>query len=270
MFRDPNNNIYIAGYNNCNSSDEDYLTLKYCPPAPVQPGAITGSSTVCGGSSQTYTISPVTGAISYIWTLPTGATGTSTTNSITVNFGTSAVSGNITVKGHNDCNDGASSTLPIVVNAKPNTPIVTSNNNILQSSSTTGNQWYNQSGAIAGAITQNYTPSSSGDYYVIVTIIGCSSNSSNTMHFIPTGISPIEFAKSMKAYPNPVTNELTIELEGNTTKTNFEILNSLGQVVFSGNLIEKTIVQTASFASGVYMIKLKSGKSFEFKKIIKN
>jgi len=90
------------------------------------------------------------------------------------------------------------------------------------------------------------------------------------MHFIPTGISPIEFAKSMKAYPNPVTNELTIELEGNTTKTNFEILNSLGQVVFSGNLIEKTIVQTASFASGVYMIKLKSGKSFEFKKIIKN
>ena len=51
--------------------------------------------------------------------MPTGATGTSTTNSITVNYGASAISGNITVKGHNSFGDGAISTLAITVNPLP-------------------------------------------------------------------------------------------------------------------------------------------------------
>lgn len=154
------------------------------------------------------------------------------------------------------------------------TPTVTQEitlNNIkyLRSNVTTGNQWYNKDGLIVGATTRDYTPTTSGDYYVIVSVNGCTSNSSNAMAFIPTGINPTELAKSIKIYPNPVTNELTIELEGNTTKTNFEILNSLGQVVYNGNIVEKTVVQTASFTPGIYIIKLESGKTFEFKKIIK-
>ncbi len=70
-------------------------------------------------------------------------------------------------------------------------------------------------------------------------------------------------------YPNPVTNELTIEMIGNKEKVAFNIFNSIGQTVYNGNLIEKTIVQTSSFASGVYIIKLNNGKVFEFKKIVK-
>jgi len=155
-----------------------------------------------------------------------------------VNYGTSAVSGNITVKGSNSCGDGAISTLPVVVNQTPATPTVTqdtlNNIKILNSSATTGNQWYNKDGEIVGATTQDYTPKSSGDYYVVVSVNGCSSNSSNIMSFIPTGISPTESTRSVKVYPNPVTNELVIEIEGNTVKTDFEVLNSIGQVVFSG------------------------------------
>jgi hypothetical protein len=70
-------------------------------------------------------------------------------------------------------------------------------------------------------------------------------------------------------YPNPVSNELIIEIEGNNEKLNFEILNANGQVVFKGNLVEKTTVQTINFAPGVYLIKVENGKTFEFKKIIK-
>ncbi|MFA5972729.1 MAG: T9SS type A sorting domain-containing protein, partial [Lentimicrobiaceae bacterium] len=70
-------------------------------------------------------------------------------------------------------------------------------------------------------------------------------------------------------YPNPVTNELIIEIKANTKKTNFEILNSIGQVAFKGNLLERTVVQTSGFAPGMYLIKFENGKSFEFKKIIK-
>lgn len=75
---------------------------------------------------------------------------------------------------------------------------------------------------------------------------------------------------NIKVYPNPVTNELTIELEGNTKKIDFEIINSLGQSIFTGVVFESTVIQTANFIPGIYLIKLKSGKSFEFKKIIKN
>lgn len=89
------------------------------------------------------------------------------------------------------------------------------------------------------------------------------------MPFIPTGIEPNESAKSVKVYPNPITNELVIEFEGNTNKINFEVLNAIGQVVFNGILLERVVVQTASFIPGIYLIKLKSGKTFEFKKVIK-
>ncbi|MFZ4414643.1 MAG: T9SS type A sorting domain-containing protein [Bacteroidales bacterium] len=73
----------------------------------------------------------------------------------------------------------------------------------------------------------------------------------------------------MKVYPNPVHNELILESKGNTDKLNFEILNAIGQVVYKGKFIEKTIVQTINFTPGIYLIKLENGKSFEFKKIVK-
>ena len=34
----------------------------------------------------------------------------------------------------------------------------------------------------------------------------------------------------------------------------FKIFNSIGQIVFKGNLLEKTVVQTSSFVSGVYLV----------------
>ena len=49
----------------------------------------------------------------------------------------------------------------------------------------------------------------------------------------------------------------------------FEIYNSMGQNVFNGILVNRVVVNTSSFASGVYLIELESGKFFEFKKIIK-
>ena len=93
---------------------------------------------------------------------------------------------------------------------------------------------------------------------------------SNTINFVLTGVEQSELSKTINIYPNPVSNELIIEMKGNNKKTDFEILNSIGQVVFSGNLFQKTTVNTSKFTSGVYLIKIKNGKSFEFKKLIKN
>lgn len=87
---------------------------------PEMAGAISGNKTVCQGeNSVTYTVPEIANATSYIWTFPSGVTGTSTTNSITVNYTRSAVSGNITVKGHNDCGDGIVSYSMVTVNQLP-------------------------------------------------------------------------------------------------------------------------------------------------------
>ncbi len=96
---------------------------------PATPGSISGNTTICAGSSNTYTISSVTGATSYTWTLPTGWTGTSTTNTITTTAGTTG--GIISVSSNNNCGTSAAQSLTVVVNTTPTTPGSISGNAII-------------------------------------------------------------------------------------------------------------------------------------------
>ncbi len=73
----------------------------------------------------------------------------------------------------------------------------------------------------------------------------------------------------LKVYPNPVTNELTIEIEGNSCETEIEIIDAIGQTVYNGTIENRTTIQTGSFAPGVYLIRFGNNKILEFKKIIK-
>ncbi len=79
---------------------------------PSPAGIIVGPDMVCQGQTLVqYNIPHITNATSYQWTLPLGAsifTGTHT-NRITVNFDDGAISGNIIVKGLNNCGEGVSS-----------------------------------------------------------------------------------------------------------------------------------------------------------------
>jgi len=79
---------------------------------PTAAQAISGPDTVCqnmGGYQ--FTIPAISNASTYVWNLPTGATITQGqgTSSIQVNFGTSAISGNITAAGSNLCGTGTAS-----------------------------------------------------------------------------------------------------------------------------------------------------------------
>jgi hypothetical protein len=94
-----------------------------CTGTPATPGAISGPSTFCSGSTgNVYTIAAVTGASWYAWTVPPGATITSGngTTSITVTFG--STSGNITVTASNTCGTSLASTFAATLTAIPATP----------------------------------------------------------------------------------------------------------------------------------------------------
>ncbi len=73
-------------------------------------------------------------------------------------------------------------------------------------------------------------------------------------------------APTIVVYPNPVKNELRIDFVGGST---FEILNLMGLIVYNGNLNNSNTVQTSKLSTGIYLIRFKTGNTFEYRKIVK-
>ncbi|MBK7432382.1 MAG: T9SS type A sorting domain-containing protein [Bacteroidetes bacterium] len=92
---------------------------------PPTPGPITGPAGACRNTTGiVYSITPVPGATSYIWTLPPGATGSSTTTSISVSFGPTYAGGFICVSAVTPCGTSAPSCMNVpVLTTYPGVPI---------------------------------------------------------------------------------------------------------------------------------------------------
>ena len=114
-------NVTITDTNGCTGVAGGTVVQSINPVAAA--GPISGTSGACRLSSATYSISPVANATGYTWTLPSGATGTSTTTSITVNFGATYGGGFICVTPFNTCGTGSQSCINVpVLTVKPNQP----------------------------------------------------------------------------------------------------------------------------------------------------
>lgn len=144
---------------------------------PPQPGPITGSTTVCQSSTNTYSITPVNGATSYTWTLPSGWSGTSSSTSITATAGTNG--GVISVTANNGNGSSTPQTLNVTVNSVDIS--VTQNGMTLTSNANPATWiWINCSTnlPVPGQTAQSFTASVAGNYAVIVSQNGCSDTSS--------------------------------------------------------------------------------------------
>jgi len=71
--------------------------------APSSPAGITGAAHFCYDGSESYSISAVNGATSYVWTTPNGATGSSIGTTLNLLFSPSFVSGTVSVLAQNTC-----------------------------------------------------------------------------------------------------------------------------------------------------------------------
>src|SRR5690606_27971933 len=111
--------ISVTANNSCGSSTAQTMNVSV-DEAPAQPGAITGNITICAGAATTFSVSAVTGATSYTWTLPNGWSGNSTTNSINVTAGN--IGGTISVTANNNCGSSTAQTLNVSVDQAPNQP----------------------------------------------------------------------------------------------------------------------------------------------------
>ncbi len=260
--------ITAAAMNECGLGAPATLSV-IVSPLPGAAGVITGISTVCAGTnSVTYQISPISGATGYSWTVPTGATIASGANTfkVTVNYGTSAVSGDVTVSGSNSCGLGVASTLAITVNPIPETPVISANGSLLTSSAAAGNQWYLNGVLIPGATGVTYTALESGLYSCVVTLDGCPSEVSNEIFVDLTGVSGPD-ASSFNLYPVPNDGHFTIEMasrgQGNYV---IEITNTLGIKVYRTenfnleNAVTRQI-DVQNLPNGVYYVTLTNSKN---------
>jgi hypothetical protein len=118
-----------------------------CTAAPGDPSGISGANTLCAGSIAIYSVTPVSGATSYTWSLPGGWTGTSSTNTISATTGVN--SGFITVAAGNVCGSSQPVTLNVSVNPSPTVSVASTNSVICQGNST------NLSGSGAATYTWN-------------------------------------------------------------------------------------------------------------------
>ena len=257
-----------------NAGSSDFFIAKLgtpCSSAPPQPGAITGAATPCSGTAQNYSVTPVTGAASYSWTLPSGWTGSSTANSVNAIVGTTG--GNITVSAINSCGTSPVQTFSITSVSQSPTPTITqSGNTVSVTSSFSSYQWYFNSNPIAGATNQNYTATQSGNYYVLVTDGNNCSGQSNILNVIVVGLENISKEQDLLLYPNP--NKGVFIVKGNLGSGNelvsLEVLDITGRVILKefvslkGGEIDKEL-KIKNTGAGVYLLRLSSSDKIRLK-----
>jgi len=242
---------------------------------PAVPGPISGNTLVCYGSVQTYTIDSVPNATSYIWTLPTGWTGSSTSTSITVTVDTP--SANISVVSQNSCSISTTTrTLVVSVVIAPNQPGPITGADTLCSQSTatysiapvagaTSYTWTLPTGWTGTSTTNSITATAgnAGTGYIIVTAndtCGISPpDSFSVFVFICTGINSPANGNGITLYPNPNDGNFTISQLG---IRNYElgIMDMTGRVVYSKAINNQKGTETISLplCSGIYYWEMKT------------
>ncbi len=235
--------------------------------SPAMPGIITGAVEVCPVTVNVYSIDPVSDATSYVWTLPIGSTGTSTTTSISVTAGFE--SGSITVALNKGCGNSAPSMLTV------NVPMLTTtvNGQMITSDQLGATyQWLdcnNLNAPISGSINQSYTSLVNGNYAVEVTLNGCV-DTSDCVTITLTGVTQAENNNQLKIYPNPTTGLFRLSMSALGTVS---VYNQDGKRIY---ILENEIsdnelsIDLSAYPKGVYMIQTITAEGVFTRKLVLN
>jgi phosphodiesterase/alkaline phosphatase D-like protein len=272
-------NITVYANNICGNGTASPPFAVTVTPLPAAAGSITGPASVCqGATGMVYTVPAIAGATGYFWSLPDAAVITSgaNTNSITVSFSPTALSGIITVRGTNSCGNGTvSPNFVVTVNPIPPTPVVTNIGTTLYSSALTGNQWYFEGTLIVGATAQTYVATQDGYYWSVVTINGCSSAESNHQYVVITGVDS-HSSSAINIYPVPNDGQFNVSI---TTASNesfsISIYNSLGVKIYEETKVDvngslQKMIDLRPVPNGVYTVIFVNSQNQVVKKIIVN
>ncbi len=288
-------NIIVQASNTCGVGPAKTLVMNQAPPTP---GLISGPTVTCGITTASYSVAAVTGATSYTWAVPSGASIIAGlgTNSIVATWST-PVSGNVSVMASNACANSVARTLAI--NKVPAIPAAISGPTVL---CTLGGTATFSIPAVTGATSYLWVVPSS-----LTVLAGQGTNSLLVM--VPTTLaagtirvyaqtscgnsgyqsisygacaSPIDMSNdvinAISLYPNPASNNFTLDmLMEKDQMVVKEVYDVLGNMVIN----EKHQLSTGSnsvntnielLSNGIYFVKIldTDGNTLFTQRLIKN
>jgi len=285
--------IEVFASNACGNGNARTRTV--LPNTLTAPGAISGQLTgLCNAAGVTYTCGSVTGASSYNWTVPAGASIVSGqgTTTIVVNYG-SLTTGSVSVAAVNGCGDGTLRTAtvtgapgqPGVING-PSAICVLQNANydVATVAGAASYTWAIPSGfqIIAGQGTKTLTVKAGSNPASGLTISVRAVNSCGTSPIrARNGISVTNCARTessafmdINAYPNPVSDLLNVTFSSDKNQDVLvNVLDAAGRLVMTENRnadegSNKFEFSVKGLSSGIYSLQFRTADAVETIRII--
>jgi photosystem II stability/assembly factor-like uncharacterized protein len=223
------------------------------PAAPVS----TGNSTVCGNATFVGVTATTPAGVTVDWyNAATGGTLLQSGSNTLV----TQISGTYYAEARNislGCKSTTRTAVSLTVNPAPAQPVITQVSITLQSSATTGNQWYFNGNIITGATAPTYAPTVSGLYAVKVSNTNCQSILSDPINFVYTSINVPVWDNKLIIAPNPVETSLNINYTGTAAKFDVFVFDISGkQLLNQGKFTTKYHLDMQTFASGSYLVRV--------------
>ncbi len=165
----------------------------------------------------------------------------------------------------------------VTINAVPK-PVITATgmgtgNVQLGSSASSGNQWFKDGSAIAGATSQTYSVPDDGVYQVSATAQGCVSDLSDPFTALVTDVKDSKYPIRLSLFPVPAREALTIQLTGvkDNEITEMMVIDMAGRVISKQKIIgaERTLV-IEDYPSGNYFLVITNNSFLLNGRFIKN
>ncbi len=253
---------------------------------PGTPANIVGAATGICGQNVTYSVGVVTGATSYTWTAPGGASLNSPngTNAIDVLYPSNYTNGNLCVTANNGC--GSSTPRCIPVKGSPANPGTISGPAVICAFESgdvysvapifgaSAYVWVVPSGAViqSGQGTSSILVDwgANGGLITVTATGTCGNSGTKTLNVVMNcKVSGAAMpGTEITAYPNPVSTELTLELNAITSGSyHVEMIDLSGRIVYSQEISASTgmnnsIIDVSNFSKGVYTLSVKNNDGF--------
>ena len=129
-------------------------------------------------------------------------------------------------------------------------------------------QWLdcdNNFAPISGEVNREFFPNSPGNYAVRITNNGCVDTSA-CYSFSTVDLNRLDYQSTIKVYPNPCAEELTVECHGRESFS-YSIVDITGDVVSSGRLQligHRVAIDTGMLTAGMYVLQLNNEQAVRF------
>lgn len=263
---------------------------------PDDPGSISSVDTIClGEDNVSFSIAPVTGASSYIWTVPILAniiSGQGTTD-IIVDFG--SVSGAVCVKAQSGCGTSATecktlAMLPYNTPAAPgtivgSTSVCTNAQGIYSVNTVTGATSYNWtvpadatiiSGQGTNMATVKFGTDSGSVCVRSENFCDVSNYKCSSINVSPcAGVESVNIKNSLSLQPNPHNGMMILSFAvPNSEEVKINILNTTGQLVYrevikdNKSSLYSKFLDFSSWTKGIYFVEIENNDTIIREKVI--